>query len=126
MAEALAASVAAAAGRTFGEPIARMKGVELDTDKRMSQVMAEVLDLPDEVLQDPRWERSGHTVRGRDGCRVPIPWTSTGPSLGFSKGTGWLPQPEDWAKLSAAEQQDQPNRAQTQGVRTPTRPLHNA
>jgi alpha-glucosidase len=70
--------------------------------------LPEVLDLPDEVLQDPRWERSGHTVRGRDGCRVPIPWTSTGPSLGFSKGTGWLPQPEDWAKLSAAAQQEAP------------------
>ena len=35
------------------------------------------IDLPEEVLADPIWERSGHTVRGRDGCRVPIPWTST-------------------------------------------------
>jgi alpha-glucosidase len=70
--------------------------------------LPEVLDLPDEVLQDPKWERSGHTDRGRDGCRVPLPWTSTGPSLGFSTGPGWLPQPEDWAKLSAAEQQTSP------------------
>jgi alpha-glucosidase len=70
--------------------------------------LPEVLDLPEEVLQDPRWERSGRTVRGRDGCRVPIPWTSTGPSLGFSEDTGWLPQPEDWAKLSVAEQQASP------------------
>lgn len=68
--------------------------------------LPEVLTLPDEVLQDPVWERSGHTDRGRDGCRVPIPWTSTGPSLGFSTGSGWLPQPEDWAKLSVAEQRD--------------------
>ncbi|MFL6121502.1 glycoside hydrolase family 13 protein [Actinophytocola sp.] len=70
--------------------------------------LPEVLDLPEEVLADPRWERSGHTVRGRDGCRVPIPWTSTGPSLGFSDASGWLPQPEDWAKLSVAEQQVSP------------------
>ena len=33
-------------------------------------------DLPDDVLQDPIWERSGRTVRGRDGCRVPMPWTT--------------------------------------------------
>jgi alpha-glucosidase len=70
--------------------------------------LPEVLDLPDEVLQDPVWERSGHTDRGRDSCRVPLPWTSTGPSLGFGDGRGWLPQPEEWAKLSVAEQQASP------------------
>jgi alpha-glucosidase len=70
--------------------------------------LPEVLDLPDEVLQDPVWARSGHTDRGRDGCRVPIPWTSSGPSLGFSEGAGWLPQPEDWAKLAVTEQETSP------------------
>ncbi len=35
--------------------------------------LAEVIDLPEELLQDPIWERSGHTSRGRDGCRVPCP-----------------------------------------------------
>ena len=45
--------------------------------------LPEVVDLPEEVLADPIWERSGHTVRGRDGCRVPIPWTPDGPSLGL-------------------------------------------
>ncbi|TDV55326.1 glycoside hydrolase family 13 protein [Actinophytocola oryzae] len=70
--------------------------------------LPEVLDLPESALRDPVWERSGHTDRGRDGCRVPIPWTSTGPSLGFGAGPGWLPQPEAWAKLSAAEQHGSP------------------
>jgi alpha-glucosidase len=70
--------------------------------------LPEVLDLPDEVLRDPVWVRSGHTDRGRDGCRVPIPWTSGGPSLGFSDGPGWLPQPEDWAKLAVTEQETSP------------------
>ena len=37
--------------------------------------LPEVEDLPEDVLDDPTWERSGHTVRGRDGCRVPIPWS---------------------------------------------------
>ena len=34
--------------------------------------------------QDPTWERSGHTDRGRDGCRVPMPWSGTEPPYGFS------------------------------------------
>jgi alpha-glucosidase len=64
----------------------------------------EVLDLPDEVLQDPVWERSGHKERGRDGCRVPIPWTVDGPSLGFGDGAAWLPQPASWSGLSVQAQ----------------------
>ncbi|MGJ5894150.1 glycoside hydrolase family 13 protein [Streptomyces niveiscabiei] len=69
--------------------------------------LPEVEDLPEAVLQDPVWERSGHTERGRDGCRVPIPWSGTGAPYGFS-GAGaaapWLPQPADWAPYSVAAQ----------------------
>ena len=57
--------------------------------------------LPDADRQDPTWLRSGHTVRGRDGCRVPIPWTPGGPSYGFGPGTNsWLPQPEKWDRYA--------------------------
>jgi alpha-glucosidase len=58
----------------------------------------EVEDLPEEVLQDPAWERSGHTVRGRDGCRVPFPWSGDTPPFGFGPpgSVPWLPQPADW------------------------------
>jgi alpha-glucosidase len=66
--------------------------------------LPEVVDLPEEFLADPIWERSGHTVRGRDGCRVPIPWTRTGPSLGFGAGRPWLPQPTDWGSKSEEAQ----------------------
>jgi alpha-glucosidase len=66
--------------------------------------LPEVEDLPEELLEDPTWERSGHTVRGRDGCRVPLPWTRSGPSLGFGPVPGWLPQPPDWAELSVEAQ----------------------
>ena len=38
---------------------------------------------PKSMLADPVWERSGHTRRGRDGCRVPLPWTPIGPSFGL-------------------------------------------
>jgi alpha-glucosidase len=70
--------------------------------------LPEVEDLPDELLQDPVWQRSGRTERGRDGCRVPIPWASTGPSLGFGAAPGWLPQPASWSGLSVQAQEDDP------------------
>jgi alpha-glucosidase len=73
--------------------------------------LPEVEDLPEEVLDDPTWERSGHTVRGRDGCRVPVPWSGTEPPYGFGPGTGqpWLPQPPDWARLTAEAQATDPD-----------------
>jgi alpha-glucosidase len=63
-------------------------------------------DLPESALQDPIWERSGHTVRGRDGCRIPMPWT-TGANLGFTRARSkpWLPIPKEWAELSVAAQE---------------------
>ncbi|HYN33646.1 MAG TPA: glycoside hydrolase family 13 protein [Ilumatobacteraceae bacterium] len=66
--------------------------------------LPEAWNLPVDVLADPIWHDSGHTVKGRDGCRVPMPWKPTGPSLGFGDGGGWLPQPAEFATLSAALQ----------------------
>jgi alpha-glucosidase len=72
----------------------------------------EVLDIPDDALQDPIWERSGRTRRGRDGARVPMPWTEDGPSLGFGPPDGappWLPQPADYAGVAVERQQGDPD-----------------
>ncbi|MEU7301567.1 glycoside hydrolase family 13 protein [Streptomyces sp. NPDC007206] len=70
--------------------------------------LPEVEDLPDSALQDPVWERSGHTDRGRDGCRVPLPWSGHAAPYGFtpegSPAAPWLPQPDDWAPLTAEAQ----------------------
>jgi len=61
--------------------------------------------LPDETRQDPTWERSGHTERGRDGCRVPIPWEADAPSYGFGPtDASWLPQPPIWAEYALDRQ----------------------
>jgi len=68
--------------------------------------LPEVWDLPLEVLDDPVWERSGHTQKGRDGCRVPVPWERTGPSYGFGSGEPWLPQPAVFGEVSAAAQEN--------------------
>lgn len=70
--------------------------------------LPEVYDLPAEVLDDPAWEQSGRTVKGRDGCRVPIPWESQGPAFGFGKTAPWLPMPERFGPLSVANQVDEP------------------
>jgi alpha-glucosidase len=67
------------------------------------------VDLPDAVLQDPTWERSGHTVRGRDGERVPLPWSGDAPPYGFTTASStWLPMPPDWAGLTAAAETADP------------------
>ncbi|MBV9364554.1 MAG: DUF3459 domain-containing protein [Solirubrobacterales bacterium] len=70
--------------------------------------LPEVEDLPEELLQDPTWEQSGRTQRGRDGCRVPIPWSGDEPPYGFSPGgsaaPAWLPQPGSWAALTVESQ----------------------
>jgi alpha-glucosidase len=69
--------------------------------------LEEVLDLPNEVRQDPIFFRTEGRQIGRDGCRVPMPWTlSPENSFGFSD-TGvasWLPQPNSWGHLAADEQ----------------------
>jgi alpha-glucosidase len=74
--------------------------------------LAEVEDLPEDLLQDPTWEQSGHTNKGRDGCRVPIPWSGDAPPFGFSPpdaaGAPWLPQPAAWRGQTAADQEGDP------------------
>lgn len=72
----------------------------------------EVEDLPDELLQDPMWRRSEYKDRGRDGCRVPIPWSGSGPPFGFGAEDGatpWLPQPPSWQSLTAETEEDDPS-----------------
>jgi alpha-glucosidase len=71
--------------------------------------LPEVEDLPDGVLQDPMFFRSGGTDPGRDGCRVPLPWNGDEPPFGFSpQGTSaapWLPQPPSWSGFTAEAQE---------------------
>lgn len=64
----------------------------------------EVADLPESVLQDPIWVRTGHREKGRDGCRVPLPWTADAPYFGFSATQPHLPQPAWFGSFSVASQ----------------------
>jgi alpha-glucosidase len=67
------------------------------------------VELPDWALQDPVWQRSGRTERGRDGCRVPLPWEGDAPPYGFTSTPGaWLPMPSGWADRTVAAQLEDP------------------
>jgi alpha-glucosidase len=65
----------------------------------------EVPDLPAATLQDPIWQRTGHQRKGRDGCRIPLPWTTEGKSFGFGTNGAHLPQP-DWFGGFSVQAQD--------------------
>ncbi len=64
----------------------------------------EVEDIPDDRRQDPIWQRTGGADPGRDGSRVPLPWSGVEPPFGFSPAITtaqpWLPQPKEWRELT--------------------------
>ena len=72
----------------------------------------EVEDIPGELRQDPMWQRSGHAHPGRDGCRVPLPWSGDRPPFGFLPGAdgarSWLPQPAGWKQLTVTTELNDP------------------
>ena len=71
--------------------------------------LPDVEDIDDDQRQDPIWHRSGHTIRGRDGSRVPLPWSGTQPPFGFgTTARTWLPQPPSWRALTVEGQTGNP------------------
>jgi alpha-glucosidase len=67
--------------------------------------LQEVGDIPDSKRQDPAFFREPREMVGRDGCRVPLPWTASGSSYGFGSRGAHLPQPR-WFARCAVEVQD--------------------
>ncbi len=71
--------------------------------------LPEVLDLPDGLRQDPEFIRSGGEMLGRDGCRIPLPWSGTAPPFGFTTApAAWLPAPPAWELLTVEAQEADP------------------
>ncbi len=70
--------------------------------------LPEVLDIPSDQMQDPQWFRGEGRIKSRDGCRVPLPWLTGGPSYGFSAVAPHLPQPGSFAGLAVAAQEQDP------------------
>ena len=73
--------------------------------------LPEVEDLPAGARQDPAYHRSDGAMVGRDGCRVPLPWSGDRPPYGFSAdgAATWLPQPDAWGPLTVQAQESQPD-----------------
>ncbi|GAA2022606.1 glycoside hydrolase family 13 protein [Catenulispora yoronensis] len=74
--------------------------------------LPEVLDIPVEFLVDPQGIQSGDPAKGRDGCRVPLPWSGAEPPFGFGPAgstASWLPAPAAWSGLTVAAQTGDPD-----------------
>lgn len=69
----------------------------------------EVVEIAPSERQDPTFFRTEGADIGRDGCRVPLPWTGERPSFGFGDGGAHLPQPGWFAGVSVAAQEDDPH-----------------
>jgi alpha-glucosidase len=63
-------------------------------------------EIADEYRQDPVFFRTNRQQKGRDGARVPLPWNSEEPELGFTQGNSWLPIPKSWRELSINKQEE--------------------
>ncbi|GAB2531685.1 glycoside hydrolase family 13 protein [Brachybacterium huguangmaarense] len=70
--------------------------------------LQEVGDIPDDQRQDPTFFRSPGVDPGRDGCRVPIPWTQEGWSFGFGPDGAHLPQPAWFSDMSVEAEDHDP------------------
>ncbi|WP_028275246.1 glycoside hydrolase family 13 protein [Arthrobacter sp. I3] len=68
----------------------------------------EVVEIPDADRQDPAFFRNRGVDIGRDGCRVPLPWTPEGIAFGFGDAAAHLPQPEWFSAYAVAAQQNNP------------------
>jgi alpha-glucosidase len=72
----------------------------------------EVEDIPPELRQDPVFKRTNGESPGRDGCRVPLPWSGDAPPFGFSPPDAaappWLPQPAAWRQYTVEAESAEP------------------
>lgn len=66
--------------------------------------LQEALEIPADQMQDPQFFRNPELGISRDGCRVPLPWSTTGSSFGFGSGGSHLPQPEWYGSVSVQTQ----------------------
>jgi alpha-glucosidase len=71
--------------------------------------LPDVADLPAELRQDPTFARTAGAELGRDGSRVPMPWSGDAPPFGFGPSSRtWLPQPAAWAALTVERESADP------------------
>jgi alpha-glucosidase len=65
-------------------------------------------EIPDSSRQDPIYFRTKGAQKGRDGARVPLPWSGETAPFGFSTGEPWLPLADKWKALTIEKQSVDP------------------
>ncbi len=66
-------------------------------------------DMADSDRQDPIFFRTGGKQKGRDGARVPMPWSGQSAPFGFTTGKPWLPLQEAWKTFTVEHEDKDPN-----------------
>jgi alpha-glucosidase len=65
-------------------------------------------ELSDSDRQDPSFFRTKGVIKGRDGARVPLPWSGDATPFGFTTGKPWLPIAQSWSQLTVESQLNDP------------------
>ena len=66
-------------------------------------------EMSDSDRQDPIFFRTGGKQKGRDGARVPMPWSGNASPFGFTTGKPWLPLQESWSAYTVENELKDPN-----------------
>ena len=66
-------------------------------------------EMDDHDRQDPIFFRTGGRQKGRDGARVPIPWSGDITPFGFTTGKPWLPLQDSWREFTVEFEDRDPN-----------------
>jgi alpha-glucosidase len=62
-------------------------------------------EMADSDRQDPIFFRTNGKQKGRDGARVPMPWSGTSSPFGFTTGKPWLPLQESWREFTVEHEE---------------------
>lgn len=57
-------------------------------------------EMPVSARKDPIAIRSKGADLGRDGCRVPLPWSAHEKNFGYTNGTPWLPMMDSYSEYA--------------------------
>ena len=66
-------------------------------------------EMDDSDRQDPIYFRTNGDQKGRDGARVPLPWSGDKSPFGFTTGKPWLPIQESWRNFTVENEMKEPD-----------------
>ena len=66
-------------------------------------------EMDDQDRQDPIFFRTSGKQKGRDGARVPMPWSGDKAPFGFTTGKPWLPLQDTWREFTVEAEDRDPN-----------------